>query len=156
MTTSRIFELTTGYAPPAGRPGGPAPLGLLQREPQVQIIAGLGEESKSRPEPDEKMERVILCRSCRHPVTSASHGMEVNGRHRHTFPNPLGIVFQIGCYAVATGCVTRGQSTGEFSWFPGFSWCFALCANCHAHLGWHYRAGSGKNFYGLIIGQLLG
>ncbi|MDA8165673.1 MAG: cereblon family protein [Desulfobacteraceae bacterium] len=142
-----------GFTIPVALRGKPAPLALLQGEPQTRVTAGLGEENETKAQEKEKGERLIRCRSCHHPVTSSSHGMEVNGRHQHTFPNPLGIVFQIGCFAAAAGCVSRGQATSEFSWFPGFSWCFALCANCQAHLGWHYR-GAGQSFYGLIIGQL--
>lgn len=132
-----------------------APLVLLLRDSKIRVAADMEKENETRPEEKAEEEGLILCRLCRHPVTSSGHGMEVNGRHQHTFPNPLGIVFQIGCYAVAAGCIHRGRPTGDFSWFPGFSWCFALCANCRAHLGWHYRSGAGKSFYGLISGQLL-
>jgi hypothetical protein len=132
------------------------PLALLQQGPKAQVLTGLREENETKPEEEGKEEGLILCRSCRHPVTSSSQSLEVNGSHHHTFPNPLGIVFRIGCFAIAAGCVKRGRPTGEFSWFPGFSWCFALCSNCRAHLGWHYSSGSGKNFYGLIMGQLMG
>lgn len=104
--------------------------------------------------PEEKEERLVHCRTCRMAVTSSANSILVNGRHHHTFPNPLGIVFEIGCFSAAGGCLHRGQSTGEYSWFPGYTWCFALCAGCRAHLGWHYTSPA-SNFYGLIMANLL-
>ena len=105
-------------------------------------------------ERNEKEERAILCRACDNKICPLSSGIEVNGRHRHTFYNPEGIIYHIGCFASAPGCIMQGRPTLQFTWFPGFSWIFALCSNCYIHLGWHYRSGGGENFYGLILNKL--
>jgi hypothetical protein len=129
----------------------PFPL-FLRAQTKSGGLAGLLEAINEQPE--EKEERLIHCRTCGKPITSSTYGIAVNGRHLHIFPNPLGIVFEIGCFSLASGCMHRGLPTGEFSWFPGFSWCFALCAGCNSHLGWNYSSAE-TNFYGLITANLL-
>ena len=103
---------------------------------------------------DEMAERAIICRACKNKICSLSSGIEVNGRHQHTFYNPEGVIYQIGCFASAPGCVVHGQPTSHFTWFEGYRWSFALCGNCGVHLGWHYRADGGSKFYGLIFNKL--
>ena len=96
----------------------------------------------------------ILCAGCQYEITSINQGIAVQGQHIHIFSNPGGFVFEIGCFAVAPGCVNQGKPTLEFSWFNGFNWNFALCLNCHLHLGWHFRSDL-KSFYGLILNHLI-
>ena len=103
---------------------------------------------------DEDEKDFLLCKFCKNKITSAKNGISVNGKHKHTFKNPKGIVFDIGCFSTARGCVNYGASTMEYTWFPGFAWCFSLCANCFMHLGWCYR-GTGERFYGLITDHLI-
>lgn len=98
--------------------------------------------------------RRLCCRVCRRPVTDTASRMAVAGAHRHTFTNPAGVVYEIGCFAGAPGCVAAGPLTADYSWFAGYRWCFALCADCGAHLGWRYKAGEG-GFYGLILANLV-
>ena len=112
----------------------------------------ISEESET--DDEEKDRETIRCRFCAHTVTRPSHRIEINGRHHHTFNNPSGHLFDIGCFSMAEGCVAKGQPTLEFTWFTGCSWRFALCANCHAHLGWLYQSMSERSFYGLILNHL--
>lgn len=35
---------------------------------------------------------------------------------------------------------TNGAPSAEYSWFPGYTWTVALCANCMVHVGWRYAA----------------
>jgi hypothetical protein len=46
----------------------------------------------------------IVCRQCLHGITASAERTLVNGAHTHTFANPEGIVFEIGCYRDAWGC----------------------------------------------------
>ncbi|HVO66177.1 MAG TPA: cereblon family protein [Syntrophales bacterium] len=82
------------------------------------------------------------------------YSITVNGQHAHIFKNPAGITFHIGCFSTAWGCFTYGIPTYDVTWFKGFSWCVALCANCFYHLGWHYQSG-GESFFGLILANLI-
>jgi hypothetical protein len=96
----------------------------------------------------------LLCAGCRNPITPRQAAISVNGAHQHTFANPYGLVFTIGCFRQAPGCGAAGQATAEFSWFAGYSWQVAVCAACLAHLGWRFSA-DGSVFYGLILDRLV-
>jgi len=80
--------------------------------------------------------------------------MEVQGGYDHMFANPDGLVFRIGCFGYAEGCIDSGEHTREWSWFVGYSWKYALCASCGTHLGWLYRRDE-ECFYGLILKRLV-
>lgn len=80
---------------------------------------------------------------------------EIDGAHQHTFFNPAGIVFEIGCFTQANGCMAAGPPSTEFSWFKGFAWRYVLCSGCFTHLGWLFES-SQSSFHGLILKRLLG
>jgi hypothetical protein len=95
----------------------------------------------------------LYCRACQAPVTAVSLAMEKHGSHMHQFINPIDMKFRIGCFSLAPGCLTAGDLTGQYTWFAGYQWCYALCAGCGGHLGWHYRGVD--EFYGLILSRLV-
>ncbi|MFZ7127308.1 MAG: cereblon family protein [Desulfobacterales bacterium] len=96
----------------------------------------------------------IRCRQCLAIVSHLEDRLPVDGSHHHTFANPAGLVFTIGCFSNAEGCGTVGAYSREFTWFPGYHWRVAVCRRCLSHLGWHF-AGSGGGFWGLILDQLV-
>jgi hypothetical protein len=96
-----------------------------------------------------------LCKACRAKITTSALRIAVNGKHAHICANPHGLVFEVGCFSRASGCLTVGSPTEEFTWFPGYAWCIALCLQCTAHLGWHYRSATAGEFYGLILTNLI-
>ena len=100
-------------------------------------------------------ERPLVCAACGLEITDEDQRIEMAGAHEHTFVNPGGFVHHIGCFAAAPGCVHLGTPPGEsaFSWFPGWTWQVAACAQCGAHLGWIYR-NAGEQFHGLITQAL--
>jgi hypothetical protein len=97
----------------------------------------------------------ILCRSCRRIITHPGERIQMQGAHEYTFANPHGIVFQIGCFRSAAGCGYLGEPTTEFTWFRGFAWRVALCANCLINVGWLFAAPGGERFHGLILDRLI-
>jgi hypothetical protein len=97
----------------------------------------------------------ILCRQCRQVISSSSERIAVEGTHRHTFANPHGFIFHIGCFRSANGCSTIGPLTDEFTWFIGFQWRIAVCSMCLTHLGWLFVARRGESFNGLILDRLI-
>lgn len=99
-------------------------------------------------------EDYLLCIFCSQVITSHSEKIEVQGSHRHTFTNPNGFMFDIGCFRNASGCHFEGPPTHEFSWFQGYGWEFTMCGKCNAHLGWHFIGGS-SSFNGLILNRLV-
>ena len=79
--------------------------------------------------------------------------MQRGGAHEHTFRNPAGYSWTIGCFRDAAGCASEGNFTAEATWFAGYEWCFASCATCGRHLGWWFT-GIGPSFAGLIVSRL--
>lgn len=96
----------------------------------------------------------LLCRQCLQIITHRSQRIVVDGSHEHTFANPHGIVFDIGCFRSAIGCGYIGLPTKEFSWFMGHTWQVAICGTCLAHVGWLFTSFNLGSFVGLILDRL--
>jgi len=109
--------------------------------------------SESDDQRAEDSGRVLACAFCRRPITRTESRIEVGGAHAHTFANPEGMSFRVGCFAHATGLALIGPRSTYFTWFPGYSWQVALCASCHEQLGWLYRSAD-ASFHGLILDRL--
>jgi len=96
----------------------------------------------------------VLCRRCGQEITLAEYAVTISGRHEHTFNNPAGVTFQIGCFSLAGGCAVYGPPAFEFTWFSGFAWSVCLCTNCTLHMGWFYQSAE-ASFFGLITTNLV-
>ena len=96
----------------------------------------------------------LLCARCRSPITSTDLRIEVMGLHVHHCENPHGYVYDIGCFAAATGCVIVSNPSSEWSWFPGYRWQIEACARCREHLGWLFSRHDGS-FHGFIVDRLV-
>ena len=126
---------------------------LLFREPvgrQPGARVEIGDEEQEAQERDP----LLVCRSCGLAITREDKRIMTAGAHRHTFFNPAGIVYELGCFSEAGGCVLVGPRSPEFSWFAGCLWQVALCRGCGKHLGWHFL-GDGHSFFGLILAELV-
>jgi hypothetical protein len=99
-------------------------------------------------------ERPLVCAACGLHITDEDQRIDMAGAHEHTFVNPGGFVHHIGCFATAPGCIHLGPAESAFSWFPGWAWQVAACAQCRAHLGWIYRDAGDGQFHGLITNAL--
>ncbi len=125
----------------------------------TQCFDALGELDREKlsalDEKQERDERPLVCAACAGVVTTRAARIEVDGAHRHTFTNPSGIVFNIGCFGEAPGSVQSGEYTPEWSWFNGWRWCYAHCRHCRTHLGWAYRRAEGLSFFGLILERVV-
>lgn len=115
---------------------------------------GTDRDADYRTAEQEWPERLLLCRACLGEVTSSRRATSKGGQHRHAFFNPHGLLFEIGLFSSAPGCLAAGVATGEFSWFAGFYWRHALCAGCGAHLGWRFERDD-EFFWGLVLDRLL-
>lgn len=100
-----------------------------------------------------RKKRMLVCAGCNNPITDDSQRIDRRGTHEHSFFNPHGIVFIIGCFAQAEGCTGVGENSSEFSWFPGYLWRVSCCRNCGSHLGWRFSNGV-DSFHGLILDKL--
>ncbi len=121
------------------------------REDQVISIA----KKKKKEKPIyEKEKELLYCISCLKLITSGDQRTRMGENHEHTFFNPGGFMFKIGCFRDAPGSVPQGIPTEEFTWFKGFSWCLAQCGGCFQHIGWHYLRNDQGDFWGLILNML--
>jgi hypothetical protein len=107
------------------------------------------------PEQVPEEEQYILCRQCHQAITRPAERITVQGAHQHTFANPHGIVFEIGCFKYARGCGYAGPPSTEFTWFSGYAWRVSFCTLCLTHLGWVFIADSGDSFHGFILDRLI-
>ncbi len=107
----------------------------------------------AKEETESKQEKALLCTVCSAPITTAAQRIEKQGKHLQTFFNPAGIVYEIGCFLEAPGCLVYGPASTEFAWFAGHSWQIVYCSNCLEHLGWKFLGADGS-FFGLIVNRL--
>lgn len=140
------------WAPPAPTPT-PTPLSLLREKGRQRAPGSPGHDLE--PETDGPGgRRVLVCTVCRKRITTESARMAKGGKHLHVFANPMGLVFEIGCFSVAAGCLRAGPQSLEFTWFPGYAWQPAVCAGCGGHMGWFWQNASGDAFWGLLLERL--
>lgn len=125
---------------------------LLKGEVSGEIYSSIEDEDKEETV-DKKWH--ILCAECSQAITGDSERIEINGAHEHTFVNPSGIIFQIGCFARVSGTNISGEVTEQWSWFKGYGWRIVCCGRCSTHLGWVYMSGGEIRFFGLILSRLL-
>jgi hypothetical protein len=109
----------------------------------------------SREETEEDGPRnSLLCKACGNEITASEFGIHRHGRFEHTFENPAGYSYRLGCFSAAWNCLLHGAPTHAHTWFPGFRWRFCACGRCGLHLGWHYDSGA-ESFFGLILDNLV-
>ena len=126
---------------------------LVLRDTPERPSPGRPEEMSAARE-SAQSERRIVCAACGASITSASRRIAAHGSHEHRFMNPAGVLFHIGCFDQAIGCVIVGPASLEYAWFPGFAWRLALCGQCGLQLGWHFRNDAREGFFGLILDRL--
>jgi hypothetical protein len=98
--------------------------------------------------------RALACAACERRITSEGARIAVAGRHAHTFANPFGFAYHIGCFSTAVGLARVGPPSGEYAWFARHTWQIEQCAGCGEHLGWLFQ-GQGAFFHGLILDRLI-
>jgi hypothetical protein len=146
MSSASFPQTARGSSPPTRilRQPGDDPGGGRQAD------SGVAEQDAKLPEE----EAYIVCRQCRQAITRNEERFSIQGGHRHTFANPHGLVFEIGCFRNALGCGYAGPASDEFTWFAGYRWQVCFCSGCLTHLGWLFTS-AGDAFHGLILDRLL-
>jgi hypothetical protein len=125
--------------------------------PERQNERWVQELIRSHRQEQAEEEGQLYCFLCGRPITRVEERIEVQGAHEHTFSNPAGYVFDIACFASASGCASAGEPTELYSWFDGYTWSYAVCGGCRAHLGWLYQGtvDPADRFFGLIRDRLV-
>lgn len=106
-----------------------------------------------------RVDRGILCAQCEHLITIPEELITVNNQFIHSKTNPAGKQFKIQCFVNAPGAKRSGKPTDYFSWFEGYSWQYAYCEKCGAHIGWYFSKShteASRGFYGLDLSCLIG
>jgi peptide methionine sulfoxide reductase MsrB len=111
------------------------------------------EQPQGQPDATTRHDETLRCAACEHRITEHAYRIERGGAHEHTFVNPAGHAFRIGCFVAAPGCAHVGAPSEAFSWFPGWRWQIAVCGRCGAHVGWIFRI-AGEQFHALILAAL--
>jgi hypothetical protein len=114
---------------------------------------GVGGSTDTRHREGPGAQGALVCAKCGSLVTSRASALSMGGSHAHTFANPHGFEFRIGCFADAPGCVEVGEESAFWTWFPGFTWRVSVCRSCREHLGWLFRSPDAR-FHGLILDRL--
>ena len=123
----------------------------MERQDKSQQPDVYDEDKQSGP----NTEKYIFCRQCFQVITSEVERIEVHGAHKHTFANPHGLVFEIGCFRSAAGCIYTGKPVADFTWFKGFKWQLAACGKCLVQMGWRFVSLGSEGFSGLILDRLV-
>jgi hypothetical protein len=121
-------------------------------KPHEMLHSDIKDDAREKTSDEEEY---LLCRQCLNVITSSTERITVQGLHRHTFANPHGLVFEIGCFRSVLGCGYAGPASDEFTWFKGFSWRVAICLRCLNHLGWLFISSDYDSFHGLILDRLI-
>lgn len=127
--------------------------GLLRREREHEQSRGAPQE-RSEADAGLRQGKRLLCSVCLFPITTSGSRVEIQGSHVHTFANPHGYVYRIGCFLTAPGCLADHRETEEFTWFPGYAWSVEVCGRCLTHMGWRFRGAAGS-FHGLVLDRLV-
>lgn len=136
-------------------PAGVLPVGAMTFDALAEREAEdlLAEDMQAEKEPGP-----LVCASCGAGITSKRERLEIHGAHSHTFTNPHGLIFNIGCFGNAENCRSVGEATPAWTWFRGYAWRVCVCASCGIHLGWAYEPSppraEDRGFYGLILDRL--
>ncbi len=114
----------------------------------------VGTDQEMRDREGRGSQGALVCARCRTLVTSRASAISMAGSHAHTFANPHGFEFRIGCFADAPGCLPVGEESAYWTWFAGFTWRVSLCRHCGEHLGWLFHSPDAR-FFGLILDHLI-
>ncbi len=103
---------------------------------------------------NDDQDSTIICQNCETSITANQYKINRDRRHKHTFNNPLGEHYTIGCFSYAQNTLSIGKPTEEWTWFTGYTWTICVCANCDSHLGWYFDKSQEQSFFGFILDQL--
>jgi len=88
-----------------------------------------------------KCTTTLACMRCKAVITDKAELFSLSQKGpMSAYVNPGGHVHETVTFYKAKNLSLQGQSTTEYSWFPGYAWTVATCKSCHAHMGWKFNA----------------
>ncbi|KAL8171665.1 hypothetical protein V2J09_023469 [Rumex salicifolius] len=96
----------------------------------------------------------VCCKNCKTLVGKRSDMLVMSSEGpMSAYVNPHGFVHETMTLLKANGLSLVGQADTRYSWFPGYAWTIAECANCGTHMGWLFTATKKKlkpkSFWGI-------
>ena len=123
---------------------------------------GGGDDPSEKGQDDELVaeEHAIICKQCSTEVSARRFVFTMrSGSAAQVFPNPYGQMKEIITVRSAWSVQLEGWATEEFTWFHGYAWRVAYCAECRAHLGWRFEAEDSPDgparFFGLLAAAIV-
>ncbi|KAF2304434.1 hypothetical protein GH714_031348 [Hevea brasiliensis] len=84
---------------------------------------------------------LIRCKHCQIVIARRSDMLVMSSEGPlGAYVNPHGSVHEIMTFYKVNGLALDGEAVTEYSWFPGYAWTIADCANCEFHMGWLFTA----------------
>ncbi|KAF0927317.1 hypothetical protein E2562_031508 [Oryza meyeriana var. granulata] len=102
---------------------------------------------------------LIKCRCCKSLIAKRSDMvvMSTDGP-LGAYVNPDGFVHETITVSRAAGLALDGNPSTVHSWFPGYSWTIASCADCASNIGWLFKATKKnlrpRSFWGIRSSQI--
>ncbi|CAM0954499.1 unnamed protein product [Alopecurus aequalis] len=102
---------------------------------------------------------VIKCRYCKSEIAKRSDVVAMSSDGPlGTYVNPHGFVHATITVNNATGLALEGAPSKVHSWFPGYAWTIASCAECDSNIGWLFSTTKKhllpKSFWGIRSSQI--
>ncbi len=121
---------------------------------QLHNQVDINQKTNQRDCANDEFNEDILCLHCDTSITANKYKIIQHNNHHHTFANPSGKRYTLGCFSDAQNTKSIGRPTEEWSWFSGYAWTICLCANCNTHLGWRFDKPGEQSFFAFILDQL--
>jgi len=96
----------------------------------------------------------LCCRRCGAEVAAQDDifSMSQEGP-QSAYVNPGGYVHETLTLYKTRRLYLVGETSTEYSWFPGYAWTIAQCKGCHCHMGWKFTSThkrlTPKKFWGI-------
>ncbi|XP_051209446.1 uncharacterized protein [Lolium perenne] len=102
---------------------------------------------------------IIKCRYCKSEIAKRSDVVAMSSDGPlGTYVNPHGFVHATITVNNATGLALEGSPSKVHSWFPGYAWTIASCAECGSNIGWLFSTTKKhlqpKSFWGIRSSQI--
>lgn len=109
-----------------------------------------------------QMIQSFCCKHCLQVIGSREDMISMNQEGlQGTYVNPGGAVHETLTLSKVNRSAVKleGNSSIQFSWFPGYAWTIAQCARCYSHLGWKFTAThrklSPRKFWGITKASII-
>jgi len=113
---------------------------LLLRKPAAAPTPGAEASPVSSDDVELGERGWYACAVCALGLAREDWVLEAASQGPLVFANPHGRFFELLLVTHVVGGIFDRHATSEFTWFAGYAWRVGVCADCRAHIGWHFEA----------------